>query len=379
MNEKPLHIWMNIPSYYQNDLFNELYKRLGKFEVIYAHEQDLTRKKQGWNFNLMQNFESKIINKQLNISQLVKYVYQNRKSTHIVNGIWAEKYFFFVLLLLNLFKADFLIYSEAPVPIKKRSLFKKILLDFMIIPISKCLIYRAKGFFAVSIFAENYFKSLGVKPEKIYRFGYFRNVEKPDSVKNKSSINQLFFVGQLIERKGVFTLLESIKNLSEINSNFHLNIIGNGILEEQIKMYIKTYHLENFITLQGVINSENVIQYIQQADLLILPSVFDGWGIVINEALQSHVPVLISDQCGAKELIQHEENGLVFEAQNVKSLGKQLLKFLHFSYEEKAIMKSKTIETSKKIEIPRVADYLIDCLNHADNKIIPTPTAPWFL
>lgn len=377
MNEKPLHIWMNIPSFYQNDLFNELCKRFNKFEVIYAHEQDLNRKNQGWNFDLGQNYEVKTIGKNLNISQLIKYVYQNRKSSHIVNGIWAEKYFFFVILLLNLFRVDFFIYSEASAPTKRRSIFKKIILNSIMRPLSKRLIYGAKGFFAVSIFAEEYFKSLGIKPEKIYHFGYFRNVEKPDFVKNKSSISQLIFVGQLIERKGIFTLLEALKITSEKCPNFHFNITGNGILETQIKQYIQTHHLENFTTLQGVINSESVAYYIQKADLLILPSVFDGWGMVVNEALQSHVPVLISDQCGAKELIQHEQNGLIFEAQNVESLVEQLLKFLQFSSEEKAEMKSKTIETSKKIEIPQVVDYMVDCLNHAENLILQKPIAPW--
>lgn len=379
MNEKPLHIWMNIPSYYQNDLFNELCTRFNKFEVIYAHEQDLTRKKQGWNFDLMQNYDAKTIGKNLNIGQLIRYVHQNRKSTHIVNGIWAEKYFFFVLTLLNLFGTDFLIYSEAPIPTQRRSFIKKVFLNYVLKPISKLLVYRAKGFFAVSVFAENYFKSFRVKPEKIYRFGYFRNVEKSDFVKIESAINQLIFVGQLIERKGIFTLLEALKSLAETTQNFQLSIIGTGILETQIKQYIQANYLEDFITIEGVINSEKVAQYIQKADLLVLPSIFDGWGVVVNEALQSHVPVLVSDQCGAKELVQHEKNGLIFEAQNVQSLRKQLLKFLHFSYEEKARMKLKAVETSKKIEIPRVADYLIDCLNHADNKTLPTPTAPWFL
>ena len=377
MNKKSLHIWMNIPSYYQNDLFKEVSKRVDKFEVIYAHQQDLTRKKQGWNFDLMQNYDTKIICKDLNVSQLIKYVFQNRKSTHIVNGIWAEKSFFFVILLLNLFNANFLLYSEAPVPTKRRSVFKRLLLNFIIKPISELLIYKAKGFLAVSIFAENYFKSLRVKPEKIYRFGYFLNVRKFDFVKTNPTIIQLIFVGQLIERKGIFTLLKAIENLAKTTQNFHLNILGNGILEEQIKQYIQIYHLENFITLQGVINSENVAQYIQKSDLLILPSIFDGWGIVINEALQSHVPVLISDQCGAKELIKHEQNGLIFEAQNVESLGKQLLKFLQFSSEEKAKMKSKTIEISKKIEISQVVNYLVDCLTHTDNLTLQKPTAPW--
>lgn len=377
MFRKPLHIWMNIPSFYQNDLFNELCKRFDKFEVIYAHEQDLLRKKQGWNFDLMKNYNFKIIGKDLKFTQLIQHIFQNRKSIHIVNGIWAEKYFFLVILLLNLFRVDFLIYSEAPASTKRRSIFKKFLLNFIIKPISILLIYRAKGCFAVSVFAENYFKFLRVNPEKIYRFGYFRNVEKSDFDKPKSTINQLIFVGQLIERKGIFTLLEAVGNLIKTNQDFYLNIIGTGILETQIEEYLKTNNLENFVRLQGVINSENIAQYIQEADLLILPSVFEGWGMVVNEALQSHVPVLVSDQCGARELIQHEHNGLIFEAQHVESLTKQLLKFLQFSVEEKAEMTSKTMNISKKIQISNVVDYMVDCLNHTENKTLPKPIAPW--
>jgi glycosyltransferase involved in cell wall biosynthesis len=379
LNKNSLHIWMNIPSSYQNDLFNSLCKKIDEFEVIYAHEQDLLRKKQGWNFELEQNYKKRIIGKNLKVSQLVQYVFQNRKSTHIVNGIWAEKYFFLVIILLNLFRANFLIYSEAPAPTKKRSFFKKSLLNFIIKPISKLLIHRAKGFLAVSIFAKEYFESLGVKSEKIYQFGYFRNISKPDFIKRESTINRIVFVGQLIERKGVLTLLDSIKKLAKITQNFHLDIIGDGILKIQIIQYIQAYHLENFVTLQGVVNSENIAQSIQKADMLVLPSIFDGWGIVINEALQSHVPVLISDRCGAKELIQHEQNGLIFEAQNVESLTEQLLKFSQFTLEEKNGMKSKVIETSNKIEINGVAEYLVDCLNHANSLTLEKPSAPWLL
>ena len=377
MTENSLHIWMNIPSFYQNDLFNELCQRFDKFEVIYTHEQDLTRKKQGWNFDFIQHYDSKIISKNLNIRQLINYVFQNRTSTHIVNGIWAEKSFFFVILLLNLFRADFFIYSEAPVPTKKRSIFKKMMLNFLVKPISKLLIQRAKGFFAVSVFAEDYFKSLGIKPEKIYRFGYFRKVEKNDFIKTDSTINQLIFVGQLIERKGIFTLLEAIKNSIKITQNFQLNVIGTGDLTTSIKQYIQTHYLQNFITLQGAVDSQNVAQYIQKADLLILPSIFDGWGMVVNEALQNQVPVLISDQCGAKELIEHGKNGLIFEAQNVESLTDELLKFLQLSSEEKAKMKHNVVQKSKQIEIPQVVNYLVDCLTHIHHPNSLKPSAPW--
>jgi glycosyltransferase involved in cell wall biosynthesis len=368
---------MNIPSFHQNDLFNELSKNYDKFEVIYAHAQDRNRINQGWDFGNFQNYESKTIGENLNLWTLIVYVFKNRKATHIVNGIWAEKSFLFVILLLNIFRANFLIYSEAPVPTKKRSFIKKIILIFLIKPFAKLLIIRAKGVLAVSNFAVNFFESLGVKDTQIYRFGYFRNSK--ESLKNHliNGTIQLIFVGQLIERKGVMVLLEAIKIISKSNQSFHLTIIGTGDLEHFLKEFINKNQLQNSVILLGVINSENIINYIEKADLLILPSVFDGWGMVINEALQCHVPVLASDQCGAKELVEHNKSGLIFQHNNVESLTENIEKFLNLSLEERRGMKHFAGEMGKKISIPVISDYLSLCIQNALNSNFSKPIAPW--
>jgi glycosyltransferase involved in cell wall biosynthesis len=368
---------MNIPSFYQNDLFNELNQHFDTFEVVYAHAEDNARKSQGWNFKNHQNYLSRTIGVDLNIWKLITYTFKNRKATHIINGIWAEKYFFFVILLLNIFGANFLIYSEAPAPTKNRNKLKKTFLEFILNPVAKLLIFRAKGILAISIFAVEYFKGLGVKSEKIHRFGYFRNVEKTYKNHAINPVTSFIFVGQLIERKGILTLLESIKTLVEKTSFFHLTIIGSGELEPILKAYIKSNSLQKLVTLQGAINSKNVVNHIQKADLLILPSTFDGWGLVVNEALQCGIPALISDQCGAKELIIHGKNGLIFQSQNAISLANELQTFMTLSPKEKAKMNDHTQEMGAKIEIAQATKYLTHCLNYTLNSNTVKPTAPW--
>ena len=368
---------MNIPSFHQNDLFNELAKNYDEFEAIFAHEKDDNRINQGWNFKQIQHYNSKTIGKDLKFWQLFSYIFESREATHIVNGIWAEKSLFFVILLLNIFRINFLIYSEAPIPRKYRSFNKKMFLRFIIKPLAKLLIIRAKGFLAVSIFAVKYFESLGVKIDKIYRFGYFRNVR---TISQESLINettQLIFVGQLIERKGIMTLLEAIKTIAKTNKYFHLTIIGTGKLELLLKQFINKNQLQNLITLLGVINSEDIIDYIKKADLLILPSVFDGWGMVVNEALQSHVPVLVSDQCGAKELVKHGQTGFIFQHNNVESLTENLQNFLNLSSEKKMEMKRFAGKMGEKISIPIVSNYLKLCIEHCVKPPHIKPTVPW--
>ena len=372
---------MNIPSFHQNDLFNELIKNYDEFKVVFAHAKDENRINQGWNSGQTQYYKSQTIGTDLKLLQLISYVFKNRKSTHIVNGIWAEKSLFFVIILLNIFRVDFLIYSEAPIPTKYRSFTKKILLHFIIKPLSKLLIIRAKGFLAVSIFAAKYFESLGVKPEKIYRFGYFRNIRKsiqePVPTDNSRTITSIIFVGQLIERKGIMILLEAIKIVNRTNSSFHLTIIGTGELESSLKAFINLNQLQNRVILLGVINSENITDYIEKADLLILPSFFDGWGMVINEALQSQVPVLISEQCGAKELVKVNQNGLIFQHDNLESLTENLQKFLNLSPQEKTEMKRYAGEMGEKISISVVCNYLNLCIEHCTKPLNIKPIAPW--
>jgi glycosyltransferase involved in cell wall biosynthesis len=368
---------MNFPSFHQNDLFNDLSNRFENFEVIYAHSDDTSRRNQGWILANNSNYKSKIIGKELKIWSLIYFIFKNRKSTHIVNGIWAEKSFLFVIILLNLFGANFLIYSEAPIPTKSRSILKGSLLKFLVIPLAKILIIRSKGILTVSIFAVEHFKSLGVQSNKIYRFGYFRNVKSNPQNRLINEVFQLIFVGQLIERKGVTILLEAIKNVYQTNKSFRLTIIGTGELETILKEFINKNQLQNSVTLLGIINSQNVVDYIKKSDLLILPSIFDGWGMVVNEALQSSVPVLISDQCGAKELIKNDYNGLIFKSEDVKSLTENLLKFLDIPFEKREIMRNHAREMGEKISIPTVGNYLNLCIQHALNPNSLKPTAPW--
>lgn len=368
---------MNIPSFYQNDLFNELAKNYDTFEVVYARSHDENRIKQGWNFGNIQYYKSKMIGVNLSNLALIFYVFKHRKATHIVNGIWAEKSFLFVIILLNIFRANFLIYSEAPVPAKERGFVKIIILNFIVKPFAKLLIIRAKGFLAVSVFAVEYFESLGAKIDKIYRFGYFRTVNINEKLTADSSIVSLIFVGQLIERKGVILLLKAIKIVAETNTKFHLNIIGTGKLAPILQEFIDKNQLQDTITLLGVIDSEKITDYIEKADLLILPAIFDGWGMVVNEALQSRIPVLISDQCGAKELIEHQKNGLIFKGSNLESLIENIQFFLQLSLLERNLMKNYAGEMGEKISIPVVSQYLSLCLNHCLEPQHLKPTAPW--
>src|SRR5205085_7709712 len=82
------------------------------------------------------------------------------------------------------------------------------------------------------------------------------------------------------------------------------------------------------VVFAGTSSSGEVQQSIAAASALVLPSRFDGWGLVINEALMAGVPVIVSNACGAAELVQDGVHGFVFSSGDSASLATKMASLL---------------------------------------------------
>jgi glycosyltransferase involved in cell wall biosynthesis len=75
---------------------------------------------------------------------------------------------------------------------------------------------------------------------------------------------------------------------------------------------------------------EELPQLFAQADVFVLPSVYDGWGVVVNQALGAGLPILVSDHVGAgHDLVLPGVNGFTFAAGNVTDLAEKMRPFIH--------------------------------------------------
>jgi glycosyltransferase involved in cell wall biosynthesis len=378
MKNEKIVIWMNIPSVHQNDLINELSTLGYEITVVYAHREDAQRRQQGWFFDDSSvKYQTIFLNEKLTYGQLPIFIFLQRHSIHIVTGIWAEMMCFSALCLLNLFRAQFLIYTESPIPDKQRNAFKRIVLSVVLYPMATLLIKNACGYLAVGESGADFLVSLGVKKSKIYRFGYFRNIDKLNSKEPSSSMSQLYYIGQLIPRKGIDILIEAIVGLIKTHQNFRLIMVGYGHQQAEITHKIVEYQLHEFIKIQAPIAINLMPKTLIKADLLLLPARFDGWGMVVNEALLCGIPVLVSSQCGAKELIYENDNGFHCKASSVESLVEKLTTFLNLSSQEKTHLKQQAHLTHERISVKVVAPYLSACIQHSILQHIPKPTAPW--
>lgn len=103
----------------------------------------------------------------------------------------------------------------------------------------------------------------------------------------------------------------------------------------------------------------------------MLPSIYDGWGAVINEALTQGLYVICSSKCGAKDLIRNEINGVVFEAGNYLQLSVILEKCIHDIQEIRRNRMNRIRWAETHINGSTIAKYMVD--NLTGKKVSP----PW--
>ena len=132
-------------------------------------------------------------------------------------------------------------------------------------------------------------------------------------------------VGQFIHRKGFDVLLDAWKNLDK---ECQLVIIGGGTLESEYTKIIKKNQLHNVKIINFIPKSE-VLRYLEAADLFVLPTREDIWGLVINEALAVGTPVVTTDHCIAgMELLEGNNCGIIVPINDPKALEDSMTEML---------------------------------------------------
>ena len=106
-------------------------------------------------------------------------------------------------------------------------------------------------------------------------------------------------VGRFTHQKNHTFLIDIFKELVELDSDYRLLLIGEGVLEEQIKVKAKTYGVENKIIFAGF--KTNVEDYMQAMDLFVFPSEFEGLGLVLIEAQAAGLPCYTSEKVVPQE------------------------------------------------------------------------------
>jgi glycosyltransferase involved in cell wall biosynthesis len=138
----------------------------------------------------------------------------------------------------------------------------------------------------------------------------------------------VLFCGQMIERKGVDLLLTAFERIIQQGISARLLLVGREAELPQMMESIAPSTRQH-IEYAGFQEPESLPPYFEQADLFVLPSRYDGWGVVVNQALGAGLPIICSDAVGAAQDLVDPSNGAIFPAGDGEALFQALLHYLH--------------------------------------------------
>jgi glycosyltransferase involved in cell wall biosynthesis len=128
----------------------------------------------------------------------------------------------------------------------------------------------------------------------------------------------LIFVGRLHEQKALDVLLMAFQKLCACHPNLRLQLLGDGPLRETLKGLAEQLGIAGQVDFFG--STEQVFEYLQKADIFILPSRAEGLSNALLEAMACGLPVITSNIPANAAVIEHERNGLLFTVEDPASL-----------------------------------------------------------
>lgn len=203
------------------------------------------------------------------------------------------------------------------------------------------------GFFNFGTLSAKYMTELGARPHQllvnkncvdnqsirsIYKNAYL-NREQSQINQNLHQHN-FIFVGRLIPFKNLPVLMEAFQEaLAQTKArNWGLILLGDGEQKVELEKIVSENGFKQISFLPSV-GWKEVPTYLALADVLVLPSYSEPWGLVVNEAMACGMPVIVSERCGcAPDLVQNQRNGIIINPYSGKELANALASFMDGSY-----------------------------------------------
>jgi glycogen(starch) synthase len=137
----------------------------------------------------------------------------------------------------------------------------------------------------------------------------------------------VLFVGRLVYEKGAHVLINAIpKIIDKVNAKFV--IVGSGYMKDQLLNIVKSMGLEHKVLFTGFVDEVILLRLQSCADVSVVPSLFEPFGIVALEAMAAKSAVVVSDTGGLGEIVDHDVTGVKVYPNNTESLAWGIIKVL---------------------------------------------------
>lgn len=366
-----LSFYTNIPTPYQDDFFSALARRCDFGACYFAR----TESDRAWNDRTVAFREEFLSN-----GFLAKMIQKRFKDFHFSSGIFRKSLredADFIILGGNYFALNNLI---AAMILKSRGkrlgffserlgqssglrhLIKKIYLSLFLSMIDLMILIGHTARQSYNRLGLSDFNSVivpyNIDPSPYHNAGSDHQIR--DAIRLRLNCSNKFTClvsGALIERKGVDIAIRTLNMLEQkYPDKFALIILGGGALEQQYReMSGSNIHFEGFQ------QKDELPAYFAAADVFLFPTRYDGWGLVVNEAISAGLPVICSSQAGASEYITEGVNGFIVHDEELSSYTTLLEKLFHRDSLRKT-MRQNNLLLSKSISSEAMADQLLGAI-----------------
>ena len=358
-----LCFWQNIISPHQLPYIRELADICEVFLVV-SKKMDQRRSEMGWaapdigNIHLIVDPGADKMTDLFRESGITHHIFSGLNLTPLIARAFKES------LKYNVCRG---MISEGPT-LFRRPLFLQVARTFFG---EKKYYAKIQYVFAMGDFAFNWYRSWD-RNWTVFKFGYVVDTPQFSSVAIKG-VARFAFAGSLIKLKNFMRVLKALSLIEDLD--FKVDVFGDGPERLHIEKEVRRLGLVNKMSFHGFIDNKDLLKAFQNIDILLLPSLYDGWGAVINEAIMSGIYVVCSDRCGAHTLIKNDvKMGRVFQPKNTRQLSGILQRSV---VDINEIRKNREYRhfKSKCLEGKSMARYFVDCLESGNKQML----APWEL
>jgi len=250
------------------------------------------------------------------------------------------------------------------------------------------LFRRLAGFLYIGALNKAFYQRFGVPESRLFPCpytvdnAYFRShaaalATQRQALRGKWGINDerpaILYAGKLVAWKQPLLLLEAYRRVRQRRA-CALLLAGDGPLRGEIESEIRKAAIPD-VCITGFLNQTEIPKAYAAADLLVLPSRFEPWGLVVNEAMNFALPVVVSDRVGCgPDLVRPGVNGEVFEHRSADALETALERLLA----QQELLPEFGRASLQRIEqwgLPETANGIVQALAAVAGKPLPKLTA----
>lgn len=321
--------WQNVMSIHQSAFIKAL-SRDNDVTLVAEEEVDALRTKEGWKVpsmgdaKVVVNPDENTINKLLN----------QENAEHVFSGINAFP------MVYRVFKESIKrghkisVFAEPYEWTGIKGLIRQLMYRWLFIRYGK----NIEHLFTTGNMGVKCYRKTGFPIKKIHQWGYFTEQDQNSDSNYKGDLStrkvKLIYVGRVDKNKNIIPILRKMNYYGKNVCTF--TVVGDGPLMNELEVVANQ---NPKISILGRLDNSSSKVIMGMHDYLILPSLYDGWGAVVNEALAVGTKVLCSDACGAGILLDGDMRGEIFTQKNALEVIRKYCEQGSVSSEHREIIK----------------------------------------